>query len=187
MLMPLTRGMSDTNGNRLIRVACGQTSNIFPMHEFKQPSTQSSTTPIVPASTKSIPSNSILNTQAPDLAESQRSSSRVLPMLLDKDYLEYDQDTMGIIRPLDVEKKVTTTNSPVKLESYQKTKSVTSVPASKDGSGFWSILNQDFLFIVAVVSGISIVLIAINVFCIWNYYKYVHYWLHLFVNKFNNF
>lgn len=160
----LVAGMSDTNGNRLIRVACGQPSVATQPESSSRPTTTRT-------STKLIPSNSILNTQRPQLVD-EMSSSRtagLLPAVIldsmvavnDKggDYDEYDESLRD---------PATTTTS-----SSTTTTTATSTVESSRLFGFSSLTSQDYLLIIAVVSGIAIVLVAINVFCIWNYYKYV--------------
>lgn len=159
------RGLSDTNGNRLIRVSCGQATNSF----GSMPTT---TTPL--SVTKSIPSNSIHNTQRPELNNVEHwpalsSTHALLPALvvddsagssnvLDKDYDQYDsQDQLAATSTL----ALTSTSNSVKAE-----------PTNRNGFGF---LSQDYLLIIAVVCGMAIVLVAVNVFCIWNYYKYVSF------------
>lgn len=127
----LARGMSDTNGNRLIRVSCGHPS-------------------VLPTSTpKSIPSNSILNTQRPQgEAENPPLSSSPIPtIVLDKEYDDYEPE--------------------IEAASTTKTTAESSTQSKIEQPKF----NPDYLVIVALVCGIAIVLVAVNVFCIWNYYN----------------
>lgn len=155
----VNRGMSDTNGNRLIRVTCGQASTLFgASNSIVEKSTLSTTT----LPTKSIASNSIKNTQRPDEQPQIQASSTVSALIVDYDD-EYDQDNAAA--------SSSTTNKITTSANEQKLSSNESQAKSRFGLNF---ISQDYLIIIAVVCGFAIVLIAINIFCIWNYYKYVN-------------
>lgn len=128
--------MSDNNGNRLIRVACGSAATLF-SSSFKSAEVTTKTT-----TKQAYKSNSITNTQKPT-----RLYSKILPIISQKptlNILDYDDEPIA---------KETTKTS----------------PSSKNSSK--SIFSQDLALIIAVACGVSIVLIAVNIFCIWNYYN----------------
>ena len=112
--------------------------------------------------TKSIASNSIKNTQRPEDKPQIQASSTVSALIVDYDD-EYDQENAAAIS--------STTNKITTSANEQKSSSNESQTKSRFGLNF---ISQDYLIIIAVVCGFAIVLIAINIFCIWNYYKYVN-------------
>jgi hypothetical protein len=154
------RGMSDTNGNRLIRVTCGQAATLFGASNSIVESTLLTTT----LPTKSIASNSIKNTQRPDDKPQIQASSTVSALIVDYDD-EYDQDNAAA--------SSSTTNKITTSANEQKSSSSSNESQAKSRFSL-NFISQDYLIIIAVVCGFAIVLIAINIFCIWNYYKYVN-------------
>lgn len=177
--------MSDTNGNRLIRVSCGQpmttsTGNSFltSQPDSTKPTRASDSSSSSSSSTKSIPSNSILNTQRPEPIRQASSHPAVIINSIvaanDKDY-EDDYSDPSSMDSRDSELKPAVDKSSGKLSSSSSSAGgdTQQAPAAKNqftGSSF-RLFTQDYLLIIAIVCGMAIVLVAVNVFCIWNYYK----------------
>ncbi|CAF0743571.1 unnamed protein product [Brachionus calyciflorus] len=130
--------ITDNNGNRLIRVACGSSSSIF-SSAFRQADSQTTTK-------KPIKSNSITNTQKPT-SKIVRTSTRILPVITEK----------SMINIQDFEDMTSTYKIALKKET-------TEINNNNN-----KILSQDLVLIIAIACGVSIVLIAINIFCLWNY------------------
>lgn len=137
--------------NRLIRVACGSSAAIFSDSQ----NDRSRMNPV-----KSTPKVSVTTTTS--TTTKQILVSEILPIMYgfkDNTIKNNYQDDL--------------------LDEYPEYSSQASVPTTaiynpttKTGS-LLNMINNDIALIVAIVSGVSIVIIAINLFCIWNYYKYV--------------
>lgn len=141
------------NGNRLIRVKCGSGSNTG-----STVNTQQSSTTTKPVSTTSIPTTTTTTTASTTTKQKASSTSRVLPILVEKPQNVILEDESTV---------------PILIDSFTKSsiKSYDPITTSASASIPRSIFNIDIILILAIVCGISIVIIAINVFCIWNYYK----------------
>lgn len=168
------RGMSDTNGNRLIRVACGYAPTLFgssvapAVAPASTQVTSRTASTLTTAAIKSILSNSILNTQRPEINNPIQLPS--IPVILEsvvvnKDYGQDDDADYeaNIVVTSTTSQKTTTTDGTSTTKQQQQQQALK--------NGLLSVLSQDYLLIIAVVCGIVVVLIAINIFCIWNYYK----------------
>ncbi len=152
------------NGNRLIRVKCGSGST-------PTVAKQTSTTTQKPRSTtvktvkKPIKVFSALTggektlvqvKTNPALSTSNVYTSKIMP-ILSNSILEVEDQEVEITSTVSKTQRVITKQADPEVKSSQE-------PAK-------SIFSLDLVLIVAVICGVSIVLVAINVFCIWNYYK----------------
>jgi hypothetical protein len=132
------------NGNRLIRVACGSSSRQF----------------VVKQSTETTITTTTTTTTTESTTKTSQPTSKVLPVLSDiknPDYYLVEEDG-GIS---------TTTTKKARFAS--KTVLKQDVSEVVEDKKFF--LNLDLMVIIAIVCGASLVLILINVFCIWNYYN----------------
>ena len=163
------------NGNRLIRVKCGRgsTPSPPPLPPKSTASTQSSPKKFsrpphtIKATQRPIKLISIIHSQktseptqatAASITEPTKPvSNSILPTIMN----------VNSISDEELEDTLEVANSENRVIPTTKTAAKASAAAVESKSYF----NFDLILIVAVVCGISIVLIAINVFCIWNYYN----------------
>jgi hypothetical protein len=185
------------NKNRLIRVSCGSSATIFASPSpllaatTSSPSQSSIKQSTLPTNTRKS-SSSILNKKGkheppmklswaniangiyirstsnsptPTLTASPLSdfilaSAGVDNRNIANDMLTQDEDDVAV--------ETTTVNT---IASFTTFASSSSTAPSKLPHLINNLINQELVLIVAVVGGFLLVLILVNVFCIWNYYK----------------
>ena len=133
--------------NRLIRVSCGSLSNVYLKTSTQPPSTSTTTKQIAPKNEpiKLLSWSSLLNRK---VVQSNHVPTTTEPSSI---FSLGDQRLDESPNKLKQERLVVTKSVPTKNNS--------------------TLLSQELVLAIAVVSGISLVFILINVFCIWNYYK----------------
>ena len=140
---------ANNNNNRLIRVACGSSSTLF-----------SSGANTAPTTTKDTNMNSIKNTQKINLNSNKlrnKQNKQIINSLKPNEY--------SIVAPKEIS---TTAESLKKKEQDSTTIYLTQANNSK---GSFQLFGLDLAVVIAIVSGVSVVLVAVNIFFIWNYYK----------------
>ena len=164
---------NQNNRNKLIRVACGSSSSSLFSSSFKQSSSSSSTTTTT-STTNKIKSNSIKNTQIPFDATKRRISNTIIKTIMTTptsskmvSNYEYVGDNDENTNSEDLNNKNEKIKS-ILLNNLSK-KSTIEPTTSKSSSSF--LFNLDLALIIAIVSGASVVLIAVNIFCVWHYYN----------------
>ena len=93
---------------------------------------------------KSLNSNSITNTQKPS-TQTIRTTNKSSPTKSLKSIITIDEN------------------------NYQEITSTYKIALKNDNSEKLAIFSQDLILIIAIACGVSIVLVAINIFCLWNY------------------
>ena len=134
--------VTSTHTNRLIRVACGSSATLF---------ADSTVTQKIVASSAKPRANSIKNIQKP-----ARKTNLFLP------YSPVNGNDLVIIAPKEAQ--------PLADTLKQNLTTPTHLVASSAGrASFWA--GSDLALLIAIVCGASVVLVLVNIFCIWNYYS----------------
>jgi hypothetical protein len=162
---------NENNRNKLIRVACGSSSSSLFSSSFKQSSSSSTTT--MASTTTRIKSNSIKNTQIPFDATKRRISNDIKSIMTTptSSKMVSNYEYVGDNDENTINEDLNNKNEKIKsilLNNLSK-KSTIEPTTSKSSNSL--LYNLDLALIIAIVSGASVVLIAVNIFCIWHYYN----------------